>query len=198
LTGAHSHNLKALLCLPDEILEAAITEALPGVPADFTSNSLWDSTQYANDVHSLSQICRSVHRSLLPKLYRFVRLLRPNNKRRLSFLDLAPMHGHICEKLAFRIPGAGASFCTLVELLRDRCKDFTNLRTLQLDLRFDDNANSSDKRYESSCVSVDPSDRKMTARELHCWKDLCSALPRLSELHLHGFLLSDAIAVPSF
>jgi hypothetical protein len=142
-------------------------------------------------VHSLSQICRRVRRSLLPKLYRFVRLLRPNNKRRLSFLELAPMlvsrsqtifrclfeggrtitpyipmHGHICEKLAFRIPGAGASFCTLVKLLRDRCKDFTNLRTLQLDLRLDDGPNSSDKRYESSCVSVNPGHRKMTAREL--------------------------------
>jgi hypothetical protein len=192
LTGAHSH--KALLCLPDEILEAAITEALPGVPADFTSDSLWDSTQYANDVHNLSQICRRVRRILLPKLYRFVRLLKPNNKCRLSFLELASMHGHMCEKLAFRIPGAGASFCTLVELLRDRCKDFTNLRTLQLDLRLNDDANSSEQPYKSSCVSVDPSHRKMAARELHCWKDLCSALPGLSELHLHGFLLSDAVA----
>ena len=168
---------------------------MPGVSADFLSDSPWDSSRYyVNDVHSLSRVCRRVRRILLPKLYRFVRLLKPSNKRRLSFLELAPMYGHMCEMLAFRIPGAGASFCTLVELLRERCKHFTNLRTLKLDIRLDDDVNSSDNRYDSSSVSKIPSHRKMTARELHCWKDLCSALPRISELHLYGFVLSDAVA----
>ena len=32
----------------------------------------------------------------------------------------------------------------------------------------------------------------MGDKELQCWKDLCTRLPRLSELQLHRFLLSDA------
>jgi len=131
------------------MLEEALVEVLPDFPADFDSDSLWASLRYANHVHNLSRVCRRIRKILLPKLYRFVRLLQPNNIRRLSFLELIPMYGHICEKLAFRIPGGG-SFSTLVGLLSNQCKYFTNLRVLELDIRLDDDADASDKRYESS------------------------------------------------
>jgi hypothetical protein len=102
------------------------------------------------------------------------------------------MYGQWCQKLALRIPGPGDSLCELIELLHQQCKYLTSLRVLILDVRLDESAYASDKRYESFDISLLPSKTKMGAREVRCWKELCSALPRLVELHLHGFLWSDA------
>jgi hypothetical protein len=129
---------------------------------------------------------------LLPKLYHFVPLLSPNNKHHMAFLELMPSYSWMCRKLAFRIPGCGASFLKLVELLHRQRKHFTNFQALVLDIRLDDDADESDKKYELSCTSEKPSSTKMGGKELRCWKELCAMLPQLTELHLYGFLLSDA------
>src|ERR1700734_449650 len=179
------HSAISLLSLPDELFEISLTEALLG-PVDFslasrTRSSVWENQRFANDVHYLLRICNCVRHILLPELYRFVILLRPNNKRRLSFLELMPICGHICQKLAFRIPGRGASFCKLVELLRLQCKHLTNLQVLELDIRLDDDADSSDTRYQSSYISMTPSNMKMGPRERYSVGKTCVS-------HCRGFL----------
>jgi len=75
------------------MLEEALVEVLPDFPADFDSDSLWASLRYANHVHNLSRVLPSHPQNFTAKLYRFVRLLQPNNIRRLSFLELIPMYG---------------------------------------------------------------------------------------------------------
>jgi hypothetical protein len=193
------HNVtfaRSLLSLPDETLDAVLSEALPddyGTLSLSARTSMRGIQQYATAVRSLSQICRRVRQLLLPKLYHIVSLVSPNNKRRMAFLELVPSYGRMCRKLALRIPGRGESFLKLVELLHHQCEHLTSLQTLVLDIRLDDNADASDKTWESSDISTVPSGTRMGRRELQCWKDLCARLPKLSELHLHGFLLSDAV-----
>ena len=108
------HSAISLLSLPDELFEISLTEALLG-PVDFslasrTRSSVWENQRFANDVHYLLRICHRVRHILLPELYRFVILLRPNNKRRLSFLELMP----ICAKsLLFVFPEGAQAFASL-------------------------------------------------------------------------------------
>lgn len=98
---------------------------------------------------------------LLPKLYRIVPLLGSNNKRCMAFLELMPNYGWMCQKLALHIPGRGASFRKLVELLCHQCKHLTSLQVLMLDIRLDDDTDELDKKYESSCISQVPSSTRM-------------------------------------
>ena len=186
---------RSLLSLPDETLDDVLGKALPddcGTLAFSPKVSLWEIKQYTTAVLSLSQICHQVCRMLLPKLYLIIPLLGLNNKHRMAFLELMPNYSRMCQKLALHIPGCGASFLKLVELLCHQCKHLTSLQVLVLDIRLDDDAEELDKKYESSCISQVPSSTRMRDKELQCWKDLCAGLPRLSKLQLHRFLLSDA------
>ena len=123
---------RLLLSLPDETLDDVLAE---GLPWTFSSEaSLWGIKRYTAAVLSLSQICCRVRRLLLPKLYGIVPLLGPSNKHRMAFLELMPNYGWMCQKLALRIPGHGANFLKLVELLHYPCKHLTSLQLLVLDI----------------------------------------------------------------
>jgi hypothetical protein len=48
--------------------------------------------------------------------------------------------------------------------------------------------------WVDTCIDEIPNTTTMNTKELYHWKDLCAALPRVTELHLRGFAWSDAAA----
>jgi hypothetical protein len=182
---ATDNSCVSFLLLPNEILEIILLEASSISSSGNSLSTDWRDTQFSiRDLHLLSTICRRFCHMLLPRIYRDVRLTHGSNKSRLQFLRLLPSYGHFCQNLTIRIVGMRGYFCAS---LRQYCKHLTNLRVLQLGVHLDGG-----ERTCSDCFREIRDPTTMGTQQLTHWKNLCAALPRVTELHLHGFTWADA------
>jgi hypothetical protein len=163
----------SILFLPDELVERICVQAVEErlgchQPLEF---------------HHMSKICRRIRIILLPRIYRDVFL---HNKGQFPFLLLTPAYGHLCRSITLSISGSSPQIFTL---FTPQCANLTRLQVLRLHIQ--SNENSSAVNCLSSRGRKQPVAPAMNFARLTAWKRVCAVLPRVSELHLHGFTWSD-------